>query len=254
MLNTAIKAAKLAGRIIENNFGKVKDIHTKNSDNELFTNIDIECENIIIDTIKEKFPDHNIWSEECGNLKKTKSNYEWIIDPLDGTNNYITDIPFVGVSIGVMYRKKSYLGVVYFPLLNQLFYAETGKGAFLNGKKISCSNISNISKSIVFFDSHFKNFPQYLSNAFDAIVKKAFRVRIIGAATINLCYIANGSGNICIDVGLKPGDITASSIIIEEAGGIVTDHNGDPWHPDCKNILATNKKLHKKALDILKKR
>ena len=73
MLNTAIKAAKLAGRIIENNFGKVKDIHTKNSDNELFTNIDIECENIIIDTIKEKFPDHNIWSEECGNLKETKS-------------------------------------------------------------------------------------------------------------------------------------------------------------------------------------
>ena len=88
MLKTAIKAAKLAGRIIENNFGKIQEVKTKNSDHEIFTNIDIECEKIIIDTIKEKFPDHNIWSEECGNLKKTKSNYEWIIDPLDGTNNY----------------------------------------------------------------------------------------------------------------------------------------------------------------------
>ena len=79
-------------------------------------------------------------------------------------------------------------------------------------------------------------------------------MRVIGAATIYLCYIANGSGNICIDVGLKPGDITASAIIIEEAGGIVTDHNGAPWNPDCKDILATNKNLHKKALDKLKKR
>ena len=254
MLKTAIKAAKLAGRIIETNFEKIKEVNTKNSDNELFTNIDIECENTIINTIKKKFPDHNIWSEECGSLKKTKSNYEWIIDPLDGTNNYITNIPFVGVSIGVMYKKEPYLGVVYLPLLNQFFYAETGKGAFLNGKKISCSEISDINKSIVFFDSHFKTFPQYLSNTFYTLVKKAFRVRVIGAATINLCYIANGSGNICIDVGLKPGDITASAIIIEEAGGIVTDHNGNPWNPYCKEILATNKKLHKKTLDILQKR
>tara|TARA_Y100000310_G_scaffold235691_1_gene238840 strand:+ start:1446 stop:2207 length:762 start_codon:yes stop_codon:yes gene_type:complete len=253
MLKTAIKAAKLAGRIIETNFGKIKEINTKNSDNEFFTNIDIECEKIIIDTIKEKFPDHNIWSEECGSLKKTKSNYEWIIDPLDGTNNYISNIPFVGVSIGVMYKKKSYLGVVYFPMLDQFFYAEKGKGAFLNGKKISCSDVSSIEKSVVFFDSHFKSFSPHLSKVFNNLVKKAFRIRIIGAATINLCYIANGSANICVDVGLKPGDITASAIIIEEAGGLVTDHEGNPWYPECKNILSTNRVLHETALSILKR-
>jgi myo-inositol-1(or 4)-monophosphatase len=253
MLKTAIRASKLAGKIVEKNFFKEKKINTKEG-KELVTNIDLASEKLIIDIIQEKFPRHNLWSEECGSLKKTDSGYEWFIDPIDGTNNYINTLPFVGVSIGLMYNKKPRLGVVYFPMLNQLFYAEKGKGAFLNGKKISCSSVSSMGKSVVFFDSNFKSFSPNISRVFNELVNKSFRLRVIGAATINLCYIANGSANICVDVNLKPGDITASAIIIEEAGGLVTDHEGNPWHPECKDILATNKKLHEKILAILKKR
>lgn len=252
MLRTAIKAAKLAGKIIKTNFGKSIDISTKEG-NEFFTSIDIEAEKNIIKTIKEKFSNHNIWSEECGSLEKTDSNYKWIIDPLDGTNNFINQIPMVGTSIGLMYKNKPVLGVVYFPMINQLFYAEKGKGAFLNGKPIKCPDIKELSKAVLFFESHLKTAsPKYLK-FFLTLAKKIFRTRIAGAATMNICYVANGSANICVESGLKPGDIAASSIIAEEAGAIITDHKGKPWHPRCKNIIVTNKYLHKKILELIQK-
>ena len=138
MKSTAIRAAKEAAKIIVANFNKIKHI-SKKGEGDYFTNVDILAEEKIISIIQRRFPKHNILSEEAGLIDKN-SEFTWLVDPLDGTHNYMHGLPLFGVSVGLEHKKKIIMGVIYLPMLDELFVAERGKGAFLNGKRIKVSN------------------------------------------------------------------------------------------------------------------
>lgn len=144
MKSTVIKAAKEAGKVLMKNYGKIKNIKTKEK-NSYVTNIDLESEKTIFSIIRKKFPEHNIISEESGSLNK-KSEYTWYIDPLDGTHNYINNIPIFGVSIALAQNKIVKYGAICLPYFNEFYIAEKGKGAFLNGKRIKVSNKKKFEK------------------------------------------------------------------------------------------------------------
>ena len=250
MINTAIKAAKAAGKISKEERNNIHKIKPK-IDASLVTEVDILCENEIKRIISRKYPDHGFICEEEG-VNNQDADYVWVIDPLDGTHNYIFGSPIFGVSIALAYKKKFIAGVAYFPVLNQLFTGEKGRGSFLNGKKLEVSN-RNLSESAVSLSSgDIKRGPERFLNIANNIIQKSFDVRMIGSATYNISHVATKRFDVMVSGSCKIWDAAAGSVIVEEAGGLVTDFEGKPITIDSKNCLATNKINHKKILDLLK--
>jgi len=250
MKQLAIKAAKEAGKILIKNFGKIKKIEKKDK-NTLVTNVDIEVEEKVIGLIEQKYPKHSILSEEVGEINK-KSDYKWLIDPLDGTHNYVHGLSLCGVSIALEQKKEVKLGVIYMPFFDQLFVAEKGKGAFINGKRIKASNINKLNNSLLLFcSSLYKNKKSkfwYLNR----VIHKISRIRMSGAAVFDLTSIAQGNAEILMDFDTHPWDVAAGFLLIKEAGGRITDFNGKEVNHYCKEFIASNGKIHKKILKCLK--
>lgn len=249
MISTAIKAAKAAGKILMDNYGKVVKIDVK-SDSSLVTNADIECEKKIKEVISEKYPNHGFICEE-GGLSKQSADYVWVIDPLDGTHNYIFGSPIFGVSIALAYKKELMIGVAYFPVLNQLFTAEKGKGSFLNGKRLEVSN-RKLGKGVMGLSSgDLKLVTEYFIKFADKIIKKSFGARITGCASYNISSIATKRFDVMVEATAHIWDVAAGVVIVQEANGLVTDFQGKPITLDSKNFLATNKINHKEVLELL---
>lgn len=251
MLKTAIKAAKKAGKIMQDNFGKVQKITYKENNQSILTEIDLKSEKAIIKTIEEDYPDHNILSEEAGLISKN-SEYTWHIDPIDGTSNYAAGIPMYCVSIALVKNNEIILGVIFDPTRNELFYAEKGKGAFLNNKRIKVSNRNKLQEALVSFGlpSYSKASVPTLRKA-AAIFPKIRGFRNNGSAAINLSYIACGRLDIYASWKINSWDYAAGLMIIKEAGGKVTDLKGNNLSVEKENIIATNKTLHDKFLKII---
>ena len=249
----AIRAAKEAGDILRENLGKIKRIDYKGRVS-LVTDIDRKAEERIIDIIRERYPSHDILTEES-RIKEKGSQYKWIIDPLDGTTNYVHEYPRYCVSIALEKDGEVILGVVYDPVPDELFLAEKGKGATLNERRISISKVDKLDKSLLATgfpydrreraDEYLKIYREFMVNAQG--------VRRDGAAALNLCYIANGRFDGFWEEQLAPWDVAAGSLIVTEAGGRVTDFKGDRLDIYVKNILASNGKIHREMEEIIKK-
>ena len=253
-LDIAIKAARLAGQIIFSHLGKIskRDIGLKQA-SDFVTSVDRESEKIIIDTIKEYFPDHHFLAEEA--LKEFgKGKYRWIIDPLDGTTNYIHGYPVFSVSIALEFEGEIVLGVILDPLRNELFWTEKGTGAYLNCSSIEVSNI-NIRESLITTGFPFRSkemIDPYLK-LFKNIFLKVSDLRRAGSAALDLAYLACGRCDGFFELGLSPWDIAAGSLLIKEAGGIVTDFGGGDDYIWTGNIVAGNSAVHKEILREVRK-
>ncbi|HOA83146.1 MAG TPA: inositol monophosphatase family protein [Thermodesulfovibrio thiophilus] len=245
-LSIGIQAAKLAGTIIQDRIGTIStDEITQKSVSDYVTDVDVTSEKTIIEHIKKFFPSHQIMAEESSNSYQ-KTEYLWIIDPLDGTTNFIHGFPVVAVSIALMHKGNIVIGVVYDPTRDELFYAEQGSGAFLNENRIKVSSIKNASLSLISTGFPFRN-KQYIDQymkIFRELLYSVSDLRRPGAAAIDLAYVASGRVDGFFEFALSPWDIAAGSILIKEAGGTVSDFEGAETYLKTGHIIAGNPEIH----------
>ncbi|MDT3697214.1 MAG: inositol monophosphatase family protein [Ignavibacterium sp.] len=253
MIKDILEIAGIAGDIIRHGFGKNFQIEYKSSEKNLVTEIDKKSEETILDFITKKYPTHNILTEESGEHNKD-SDYLWVIDPLDGTTNFTHGLPVFAVSIGVIKKGEIVAGVVYDVMSNIYYSSEIGSGSFANGSKINVSENNNISFGVLAtgFPYNVEDNPYKAFERFESLTKKARAVRRLGSAAIDFCYVASGVFDGFWEVSLHPWDICAGKLIVEEAGGIVTDFTGNRIDIFTKQILASNKKIHQQMIDGLK--
>jgi len=253
-LDFAINIAKRAGDIHLSYFGNISSLKTKSNNIDLVTKADIDSEKYIISQIELNFPNHSILSEEKGNINKN-SKFTWVIDPLDGTTNFAHNLPIFSVSIGLMKNNNIICGVVYNPAANKCFYAEKNKGAFLNNSQIMCTKTKKLKNTLLATGFPYLHDDRYdiSFDIFKEFYDKTRGIRRLGAASLDLCFVAMGRFDGFYEFELRPWDICAGSLIVTESGGIVTDWDGEKLPKSGKRILATNKFIHKQMKAILKK-
>ncbi len=248
----ARQAAMKSGRILKDLFGKIDRI-TKKGEIDLLTEADLQSEKAILYILRGNFPSDSILTEEAGAYDQG-SERTWIIDPLDGTTNYAHSFPFFAVSIALQIKDKIVLGLVFNPYLNELFEARKGSGAFLNSHPVNVSNIPKLKEALVatgFPYSVCRN-PAPIMDLFKKMVVLSQGVRRPGSAAIDLCYVASGRFDGFWEEGLHPWDTAAGSLIVEEAGGIVSNYAGEAYSPFNKNIVASNPHIYGEMLRTLK--
>ncbi len=247
-----IAAAYKAGGVLRSHYGRISRIDKK-GDIDLVTEADTGSEKVIIDTIQKAFPNHTILAEESG-LNRGEFGHKWIIDPLDGTTNFSHQLGIFSVSIAFSLNDQTVFGVVLNPETRELFTAVKGKGASLNGRQIRVSNSPSVSESLLVtgFPYNFKDVFDPLLTRFSNCLKASQGVRRLGSAAIDLCFLACGRFDGFWEQNLKPWDTAAGELIAREAGAVVTDFSNKPYAIDKKEILATNGKIHKEMLLLLK--
>ncbi|HEY8388681.1 MAG TPA: inositol monophosphatase family protein [Parasegetibacter sp.] len=249
---TLIKATREAAKVLKESFDTNFKVSNKEGINNLVTEVDHASEKIIMDIIRKDYPGHYILTEESGELVQD-STYKWIIDPIDGTVNYANGIPICCVSIGLEKEGEMIMGAVYNPFLNEFFFAQKGFGATLNEKKISVSTKNEVRSSclVTGFPYTYLDTPNGPLQMFDKFVRKGIPVRRLGSAAIDLCWVAAGRFDAFYEHELKAWDSAAGFLIVEEAGGMVTDLKGGRYSPYQPGIVATNGKIHAELLGYL---
>lgn len=250
--STLLQAVTESGHIMRDSFNGAFKISNKAGINNLVTEVDLASEKAIIGIIKKSYPDHFILSEESGEIVMD-SDYKWIIDPIDGTVNYANGIPICCVSIAVEYQGKMVLGAVFNPFFNELFVAEKGKGATLNDKPIRVSLKADMASSclVTGFPYSLLDEPNGPLDIFNTLIRKGIPVRRLGSAAIDLCWVAAGRFDGFYEHKLEAWDSAAGFLIVEEAGGKITDFRGNYYSPYQPQILATNGKIHDELLECL---
>ncbi len=252
-LQSAERAAREAGQYILSNLGKTKQISFKSKESNLVTEVDKKSEEIIIETLLKDFPDYDILAEESGTSSTKNSEYMWVIDPLDGTTNFAHGLPIFSVSIGLIKGSEVIAGVVYDPTRDQMFVAGKGKGAFLNGKKLSVSKTKDIKKSLLVtgFPYNVEENPDFCFERFVVMTKNSRAVRRLGSAALDFAYVAAGIFDGFWEVKLNPWDIAAGLLLVKEAGGKVTNFRGEESDIFNPQILASNGHIHEKMIELL---
>jgi myo-inositol-1(or 4)-monophosphatase len=257
MLKETLINATEAGAAILKFYYNNKDLKISNKEgiNNLVTEADHAAEKAIMDTIREAFPDHYILSEEAGEMKM-ESPYKWIIDPIDGTVNYAHGIPICCVSIGLEFEGKMIMGAVFNPLLDEFFLAEKGKGATLNGEIISVSDKAKVIDSclVTGFPYTYLDEPNGPLDVFERFIRKGVPIRRLGSAAIDLCWVAAGRFDGFFEHKLNAWDSAAGFLMVEEAGGKVTDFKGTGYSPYQPEIVATNGSIHSEILEWINDR
>jgi myo-inositol-1(or 4)-monophosphatase len=249
-LKAAIKAACAGGEILLQHYGKVSVKYKK--DRSFVTAADTCSEKKIKTILKKQFPDYSFLGEESG-LEDNDSEYTWIIDPLDGTTNYSVMNPFFNVSVALAKKDEPILGVVFSPIQNELFWAEKGKGAYLNSKKILASKKKDLLTSfIAFCHAHDEITTERIIKIFPHLKKASDHVRQIGAAELELAYVGAGRIEGFLMLKQNPWDTASGSLIVKEAGGVVTDIEGKPFNLKSQDLVASNGLLHKQILSLVK--
>ena len=254
MLNFAIETARDAGHLLLEKFGRITTV-TMKGDINLVTEADLASEALIIERIKSHYPKHEILAEEAGNAVTIdgEAEWKWIIDPLDGTTNYAHGYPCFAVTIALERHGEVVVGVTFDPTRNELFAAEKGRGATLNGKPIRDSDTDSLGASLIVtgFPYDFKrkdDFARHLT----AFLLSSRGVRRDGSAAIDLAYVACGRFDGFWEEGLNPWDMAAGKLLIEEAGGWITDYAGDPFNIYTPPVVASNGRIHNEMLGILR--
>ncbi len=218
---------------------------------ELVTTADKLSEDHLIKTIKKNFPDHNILSEEVGKAHNSDSDFLWVIDPVDGTTNFAYHNPFFAIAVSLFYKNEVVLGMIYNPVLNEMYWAKKGEGAYFNGKKLQVNNNKDL-ETLRLTYCH-GNTDKSINDAIKlySYFKKQGSIRQLGSAGMELALVARG----IIDAFVVPGalrwDVGAGILLIREAGGKVVDFTGEEWHFDSKDMLADNGKFYQQLLPII---
>ena len=255
MLNIAVRAARNAGNVITRAMGNPERIETEvKSANDFVTSVDREAERVIVETLRKAYPDHDIIGEEGGQQTGGNSDYQWIIDPLDGTTNFMRGIPHFAVSIALRVKGKTEVGVVFDPVRNELFTAERGGGAQLNNTRIRVGETREIKDALLVTGFPFRNRNNYDSflRLCDAVFQVSSDVRRTGSAALDLAYVAAGRVDGYYELGLKPWDFAAGELLVREAGGLVTDFAGGSNYYNSGNVVATNPRLAKPLLTTMR--
>jgi myo-inositol-1(or 4)-monophosphatase len=254
MLNFAIQTAREAGQVLADKFGRALQVSNK-GDIDLVTEADLAAERLIVERIRSYHPRHAILTEESGDVKEaggSDAEYKWIIDPLDGTTNYAHGYPVFCVSVALEHLGQVVVGVVYDPTRDELFAAERGGGATLNGRRMRVSETDELNRALICtgfpydvrergdFARHFRQF-----------IMRAQSVRRDGAAALDLSYVAAGRFEGFYEEGLRPWDVAAGVLLVEEAGGRVTHYDGSPFNIYATHIAASNGLVHDEMLRVL---
>lgn len=248
--NIAVSAARKAGGMLRIKFQKALDVSEKGK-HDIVSSADYESEKEIIGIIKKSFPTHSIVAEESGKFQK-KSSYVWYIDPLDGTSNFVTGNPYFSVSIALAFKGKVVLGVVYNPILEELYLAEKNKGAYLNGKKLHIYEEGSLKDAILAsaYSSKESDIKKGLRTA-EKLALNSRKVVINFSPALDLCNIANGRLDGLIDNGTTPEDHAAGSLIVTEAGGKIRNYSSKVWDVNKIGIIASNKKIYNSIIKII---
>ena len=251
MKSLMLKAAKAAGKVVLKNYGKVGKIRLK-APRSIVTKVDILSEQTIVKTISKKFPEHNFITEESDFIDK-KSKFTWIIDPIDGTTNFVSGIPNFAVSIALAKNNSVVMGVVYNPYTEDMYIAEKGKGSYLNNKRLKVSTKKRFDECVLGF-----SLPSDigLSKKSLSILSRnygTFRaLRNTGSAALNLCYVADKKFDMYFTLNLHSWDVAAAKLVVEEAGGKTTNIHNKKWTIEDRSIIGSNKIIHNKFIRLLK--
>jgi myo-inositol-1(or 4)-monophosphatase len=255
MLNIAIKAARSAGAIINRaslDIDRVQ-VNTK-APNDFVTEVDHAAEAVIIDTLLAAYPGHGILAEESGRTRGAPdSEYVWIIDPLDGTTNFIHGLPTYAVSIALAFRDQVQQAVVYDPSRNDLFFASKGRGAFLNDKRLRVSKRTRLADSLIGTGFPFRkgdDFRRYMT-MLEGVMQACAGIRRPGAAALDLCYVAAGWYDGFFESGLSPWDVAAGSLLVTEAGGLVGNFTGEADFLHQREAIAGSPKIYGQLVQML---
>ena len=257
MINVAIKAARAAGSVINRAALDIESVRiSQKKVNDFVTEVDHAAEKVIIETLLAAYPGHGIWAEESGREHGAQdSEYVWIIDPLDGTTNFIHGLPVYCVSIALAVKGKVEQAVVYDPTRNDLFTATKGRGAYLNDRRIRVSKRTQLKESLISTGFPFRegdNFKKYLAMMGD-VMKRTAGLRRPGAAALDLAYVAAGYTEGFFETGLQPWDVAAGSLLVTEAGGLVGNFTGEAEFLDQQECLAGCPRVYGQLVSILGK-
>jgi myo-inositol-1(or 4)-monophosphatase len=255
MLNIAVKAARAAGAIINRAALDLEVLKVgSKGPNDYVSEVDRAAEQAIIDTLLEAYPDHGILAEESGRERgNRKSDFVWIIDPLDGTTNFLHGFPVYAVSIALAHRGVVQQAVVYDPTRNDLFIASRGRGAFLNDRRLRVSKRTRLGEALVGTGFPFRkgdNFKRYLK-MFEEVMQSCAGLRRPGAAALDLCYVAAGWYDGFFETGLSPWDMAAGSLIVTEAGGLIGNFTGESDFLHQREVVAGNPRIYGQLVQLL---
>ncbi len=253
-LNIAFNAARKASKIILNKYDRLHTVTiTEKGPNDFVTEVDLASEQAIIETLKEAYPDHSIIAEESG-LTEGDPNQQWIIDPLDGTTNFIHGLPHFCISMAFKQDGKLEHGLIYDPIRQELFTASRGKGTYLNDKRVRVSACNHLSQALIGTGFPFKQKQQFdhYMQTFSAIFLQTSGIRRGGSAALDLAYVAAGRLDGFWELSLQPWDIAAGVLMIQEAGGLIGDLHGENTFMDNGNIIAGNAKIFKALLQTIR--
>jgi len=262
MKNTVQEAATEAGKILLKNFGRVMDYSVKESQSSIVTQTDLDAEKLIFEIISRQFPKHNLLGEETG-FQDRNSDYTWVVDPIDGTSNFASGIPWFGIIVCVMKKFEPLMAACFLPVQNQYYFAEKGKGATLNNQPISVSSEKKLENVLLSYSLDFSEEPgktQRESQTIQNLVKNVRNLRSTNCL-IDFCYTADGKFGAAINQSTKIWDIAGPSLIIEEAGGKASDLSGNKFNFSVNQkdfnrnfeIIASNKLLHSRVIALINK-
>lgn len=255
MLRKAMEAAREAGEAIRHYANRVHRLHVQNkAPNDFVSEVDRQAEHIIVRHLQRAYPDHTFVGEEGGKVGKAGSDYEWVIDPLDGTTNFLYGIPQFAVSLALKHKGRLLVGVVYDPLRDEMFAAARGEGATLNSRRIRVSERTSLQGALLGTGIPFRpdqNLELYLQTL-KALLPDTAGVRRPGSAALDLAWVACGRFDAFWELGLKEWDMAAGVLLVQESGGLVGDLRGENTHMDSGDVLAANPKLFKEMLQRLR--
>ena len=251
VMQTALRAARNAGEVLRSFHGNLKDVKKKGAI-DLVTEADIASEQVIIKTLRGAFQDHTVLAEESGKIEGDP-RFQWIIDPLDGTTNYAHGLDLFAVSIAFFLEGVPRVGVVFNPVAGELFEAVAEQGAKLNGRPIWVSDRDKLKESLLVtgFPYNFSEIMPQLMERFKKCLSASQGVRRLGSAALDLCFVASGRFEGFWEQNLNPWDTAAGLLVLQEAGGRVTDFTGRPYHVHMKEILATNGRVHEEMISLM---
>jgi myo-inositol-1(or 4)-monophosphatase len=217
---------------------------------EAATSYDKEIDRLIVEEIKRHYPHHSLLTEESGSLQGDP-DWLWIVDSLDGTGDFANFNPFFSICIALMYQGELLLGAIYAPAIDEFYFAEKGKGAYLNGVKIQVSDVSDISQSYIFYCEGGEKDRRRTGGLLHKVYPLVTDIRKLGSAGLETAWVAAGKGEAYFSTSIEPWDVAPGVLLVQEAGGKVSDFQGKPWKPQTGDFLFSNKKLHERVLSML---